>query len=74
MARFLRCRDIGMDCDFEAQADTEPQILEKVLGHLQTTHNMKEMSEELVAKARAAIRDEEGWLNHLRKWLSAKHG
>jgi hypothetical protein len=25
MAKVLRCRDVGMDCDFVAQADTEEE-------------------------------------------------
>jgi len=58
MAKVLWCRDVGMDCDFEARADTEEEILKKVAEHVQTVHNMKEIPEEVVEKVRAAIRDE----------------
>lgn len=58
MAKVLRCRDVGMDCDFVARAETEEEILKKAAEHVQTVHNMKDVSEELVEKVRAAIRDE----------------
>jgi predicted small metal-binding protein len=58
MAKLLRCRDVGMDCDFEARAATEEEILQRVAEHAQMAHGMKEIPPEGVAKVRAAIRDE----------------
>jgi len=58
MAKVIQCRDIGMDCDFVARAETEEEILKKTAEHAQTVHNMKEIPEEVLAKVRAAIRDE----------------
>ncbi len=58
MAKVLRCRDVGMDCDFVARANTEEEILKQAAEHAQTTHNMKDIPQEVVAKVRAAIRDE----------------
>ncbi len=58
MAKVIQCRDIGMDCDFVARAETEEEILKKAAEHAQTVHNMKESPEEVLAKVRAAIRDE----------------
>jgi predicted small metal-binding protein len=58
MAKVLRCRDVGMDCDFVARANTEEEILKQAAQHAQTTHNMKDIPQEIVAKVRAAIRDE----------------
>ncbi len=58
MAKVIQCRDIGMDCDFVARAETEEEILKKAAEHAQTVHNMKEIPEEVLAKVRAAIRDE----------------
>jgi predicted small metal-binding protein len=57
MAKVLRCRDVGLDCDFEIRAETEEEILKKAAEHAQTTHNM-EITAEIVEKVRAAIRDE----------------
>jgi len=47
-----------MDCDFVARANTEEEILKQAAEHTQTTHNMKDIPPEVVAKVRAAIRDE----------------
>lgn len=58
MAKVLRCRDVGFDCDSVIRAETEEEILKKAAEHAQTVHNLKELSEEVVEKVRAAIRDE----------------
>lgn len=53
----LRCSDVGFDCGFEVRADTEEELMKKVAEHAEEVHDMKEISEEVVAKVRAAIRD-----------------
>jgi predicted small metal-binding protein len=58
MAKVLRCRDVGMDCDFVARADSEEEILKKAAEHAATTHDMKEIPEEVLSQVRASIRDE----------------
>jgi predicted small metal-binding protein len=58
MAKVLRCRDVGLDCEGELRADTEEELLEKAAEHAQTVHNMTQMPPEVVAKVRAAIRTE----------------
>jgi predicted small metal-binding protein len=58
MAKVLRCQDVGLDCEGELRADTEEELLEKAAEHAQTEHNMTQMPPEVVAKVRAAIRDE----------------
>jgi predicted small metal-binding protein len=58
MAKILRCNDIGLDCDFVAKADTEEEILRQAAEHAAATHDMKEIPEDVLAKVRAAIRDE----------------
>jgi predicted small metal-binding protein len=58
MAKVLRCRDVGMDCDFVARADSEEELLKKAAEHAATTHDMKEIPEAVLTKVRAAIRNE----------------
>jgi predicted small metal-binding protein len=58
MAKVLRCRDVGMDCKFEARAETEEEILKKAVEHARLVHNMEEIPKEVVDKVRAAICDE----------------
>lgn len=58
MAKVLRCRDVGFDCDFEVRAQTEEELLKQAADHARTVHEMKEIPEEVLVKVRAAIRDE----------------
>jgi predicted small metal-binding protein len=58
MAKVLRCRDVGLDCEGELRADTEEELLRKAAEHAQTAHQMRDMPPDVVAKVRAAIRDE----------------
>jgi predicted small metal-binding protein len=57
MAKVLRCRDVGMDCDFVAQANSEEEILQQAAQHAHMIHNMQEIPAEVIAAVRAAIRD-----------------
>ena len=56
MAKQLRCRDVGMNCDFEAVGDTEEEVLRQASDHARTVHQITEMPPELAGKVRAAIR------------------
>ncbi len=58
MAKTLRCRDVGMDCDFVARGNTEDEILKKAAEHAKAAHNMNEIPHELLSKVRSVIRDE----------------
>jgi predicted small metal-binding protein len=57
MAKSIKCLDVGVDCDFEARAETEEQLMKKVAEHARTKHNITEIPPELVQKVKAAIRD-----------------
>jgi predicted small metal-binding protein len=56
MAKELRCRDVGMNCDFEARGKTEEEVLQQASAHARSAHQITEMPPELAAKVRAAIR------------------
>jgi PAS domain S-box-containing protein len=56
MAKVLRGRDVGMDCGFFTQADTEVEILQHAAAHARMVHNMPEMQVEVMTAVRAAIR------------------
>jgi predicted small metal-binding protein len=57
MAKILRCRDVGVDCDHVIRAETEEELMKKVAEHAKTVHGMTEISPEMAAKVKAAIRD-----------------
>ena len=59
MAKVLRCRDVGVDCDFEAHGATESEVLGKAAEHAAKDHGLTDIPPELVDKVRAAIHDED---------------
>ena len=59
MTKVLRCKDLGLDCDSEIHGDSEQEILDTLVCHIQTTHNLEAISPETALQARTLIRDEQ---------------
>lgn len=57
MAKTIRCADLGLDCDYEAMADDEEELLALVRDHARRSHSLQEVSEEMVEKIRESMRD-----------------
>lgn len=58
MGKILKCRDVGVDCDFEARGKDVDEILRKAAEHARTCHTGTKITPELQTKIKAAIRDE----------------
>ena len=58
MAKVVRCRDVGVDCDFVARGETEQDVLNACAEHGRTAHGIETLPQELVEKVRAAIHEE----------------
>ena len=58
MARILRCRDLGPDCDFVARGETDEAVMAQAAGHARMVHGMERISEDMERQARASIIDE----------------
>jgi len=58
MSKVVRCKDVGVDCDFVARGKTEQEVLQQCATHGKAAHGMDEIPPELAAKVRAAIREE----------------
>jgi len=58
MAKVLHCADIGVKCDWVGRAATEEELLKLATKHAKDKHGMKEIPKELLAKAKALIKDE----------------
>ncbi len=56
--KVVNCRDVGIDCDFEARGETVEDVLQKCQEHASSDHGMTEIPPDLQARVRAAIRDE----------------
>jgi predicted small metal-binding protein len=55
-ARHIACAEIVPDCPFTASAATEEELVKKVVAHAAHDHGITEVTPELAAKVKAAIR------------------
>ena len=51
----FKCRDMDMDCDFEASADSEDEFMPQIAEHADHAHDIKTISPELMDQVRQAI-------------------
>jgi predicted small metal-binding protein len=58
MAKVFKCRDVGVDCDWQARAESEEQIMAQTRQHAKTAHDMEQIPQEMEDKIRAAIKEE----------------
>lgn len=58
MAKIIRCRDAGVDCDFVARGETEEELFRNALEHGKKAHGMQEIPADLKDRMRALIREE----------------
>ncbi len=57
MAKQFACADVGLDCSFTAQAETEEALMEKVAKHAAEVHDMTEIDDETMAQIKAQVQD-----------------
>ena len=57
MSKVLKCREVALDCNFVARADTEEEILKLIAEHANITHGVKDIPEQVVTRVRGVIRD-----------------
>lgn len=55
----FRCRDLGLACDFEAEATGEHEIMKRIEGHVMTVHQMDLQKPEVRERVRGALAEEE---------------
>jgi predicted small metal-binding protein len=54
--KYIACAEIVPDCPFTASAATEEELLKSVAVHAAHDHGITEVSPELAAKVKAAIK------------------
>lgn len=57
MAKKFECKDTGMQCEFSVEAESEEELMPKILEHAKSAHNIEQMDEPTKAKMRALIKD-----------------
>lgn len=55
-AKMIACAEIVPECPFTASAATEEELLQQVAAHAAHDHGITEITPELAAKVKAAIR------------------
>ena len=53
----FKCRDIGMDCPFEASAPSREELMAKITEHANKVHNLNPPPADLVEKIKKAIKE-----------------
>lgn len=56
MDKQISCGDVVPGCDWKASAQTEDELLKQVTAHAAQAHGVKEVTPELAAQVKAAIR------------------
>lgn len=56
-AKYIACAEIVPECAFEASAATEDELVKKVAAHAAHAHGVTEITPELAAKVKAAIKE-----------------
>jgi predicted small metal-binding protein len=54
MSKVMKCREVGLDCDFVAKGESEDEIMAK---HAKEDHGMTGISPEVAARIQAAIHE-----------------
>jgi predicted small metal-binding protein len=49
------CKDIGIECSFEAHGSTEHELMRKFIDHAEPAHNMQVLSADVIFGVRNAI-------------------
>lgn len=57
MSKHIACNDIVAGCGFTATAGSEEDLMKQVTRHAEDDHGVKEVTPELAAKVKAAIKD-----------------
>ena len=56
MKKILKCRDVGVDCNFEASGKTEQEVLKKAAEHARKDHGIKRVTKDYLDSWRKHIR------------------
>ena len=55
-SKHIACAEIVPDCPFTASAATEEEVMTKVVAHAAHVHGITDVTPELAAKVKAAIK------------------
>jgi len=53
----FKCKDVGVDCSFEATAETEEELMKKIAEHAKEAHGMETIPADMLARVKQAIKE-----------------
>jgi predicted small metal-binding protein len=60
MSRFPKalciCKDLGIDCSFEATGTTDNEVMRKFIDHAESAHNMDLLTADVIYRVQKAIK------------------
>ena len=58
MSKIMKCREVGLDCDFVARGANDQEVLTKAAEHARKDHGMESIPDDVLVKVKAAVHDE----------------
>lgn len=58
MSKVMKCRSVGLDCDFVARGETDEQVMKQVAEHARKDHGMQTIPADVAARVKASIHEE----------------
>jgi predicted small metal-binding protein len=58
MGKILRCKDIGVACDFVARGKTGEEVLKKAAEHARKEHGIKRVTKDYIESWKKLMRNE----------------
>jgi predicted small metal-binding protein len=58
MAKVLKCKDIGIDCDFIARGKSEEEVFKKAAEHARKDHGIKRVTKDYINSWKKLIKNE----------------
>ena len=55
MSKVMKCREVGMDCDFVARGENENEELTKAAAHAKATHGMDTIPDDVLRYSSASL-------------------
>lgn len=53
----LSCKDVGVDCDYQARGKTVNEVLKKAAAHAKKDHNIKKVTKDYLESWRTKVHD-----------------
>ena len=57
MEKVLRCKDVGLDCSFEARGKTIDEVLKKAADHARKEHGVKRVTQDYLKSWKKLVKN-----------------